>query len=146
MDCQKPSMGWYYKTTARPRCKGNWHFFIDQGQIRSPKSSPQQWCVGGICHQGMTLHLLLRLFSQMGKSFLFLLIKIQLIYNITLVLGVQHSDSVFLQIYYIVDNYKVMIIIPCAVQYILVAYLFNAQQFVYVNPIPQFVPSASLFP
>ena len=37
-------------------------------------------------------------------------------------------------LYSIIDYYKVMAIIPCAIQHILVAYLFYKQQF--VNPIP----------
>ena len=43
-------------------------------------------------------------------------IEVELIYNIVLVSGVQQSDSVFLKIIFHYSYYKVMGIIPCAVQ------------------------------
>ena len=39
-----------------------------------------------------------------------------------LVLCVQHSESVFMQIRLIIRYYKIMAIIPCAIWYFLVAY------------------------
>ena len=39
-----------------------------------------------------------------------------------LVLCVQHSESVFMQIRLIIRYYKIVAIIPCAIQHFLVAY------------------------
>ena len=52
------------------------------------------------------------------------LIEVWLIYNIILVSGAQLSDQYFCRLYSIISYYKIMAIIPCAIQYILVAYLF----------------------
>ena len=56
-----------------------------------------------------------------------------------------HVYSILIQYFYrsysIKSYYKIMAIIPCAIQYILVAYLFYTQQFVSVNPIPLICPS-----
>ena len=43
---------------------------------------------------------------------------------LTLVSGVQHSDSVFVQIICLLGYYKKMAIIPCVIQYILIPYVF----------------------
>ena len=49
-------------------------------------------------------------------------IVIYLIYYIALISGVQHIDSVLLQI---VGYYKTMAVIPCAIQYNAVTYLIK---------------------
>ena len=54
--------------------------------------------------------------------FFFFFLEVQWIYNIMLVLCVQHSESVFMQIRLIIRYYKIMAIIPCAIRYFLVAY------------------------
>ena len=54
--------------------------------------------------------------------FSFFFLEVQWIYNIMLVLCVQHSESVFMQIRLIIRYYKIMAIIPCVIQYFLVAY------------------------
>ena len=54
--------------------------------------------------------------------FFFFFLEVQWIYNIMLVLCVQHSESVFMQIRLIIRYYKIMAIIPCAIWYFLVAY------------------------
>ena len=79
---------------------------------------------------------------KINKQYI-LFIEVQLTNNIILVSGVQHTDSVLLQIK---SYYKIMVIIPCAIQYMLVAYLFYTQQFVSLNPIPLTCPSPLLSP
>ena len=64
--------------------------------------------------------------------FLFLLIELWLIYNVVLDSGVQQSDSVifiyifFFRFFSIIGYYKILNIVPCAIQYrwVLVVYLF----------------------
>ena len=51
----------------------------------------------------------------------------------------------FYRLYSIKAYYKTMALIPCAIQYILVAYLFYAQQFVSLNPISLICPHFPLF-
>ena len=62
--------------------------------------------------------------SQILLTFI-LFIEEYFIYNIIFISGVQHSNSVLCRLYYIIDFYKIMAIIPCAIQYILIAYLFS---------------------
>ena len=64
--------------------------------------------------------------------FSFLLNEVYLIYNIVLLLDVQQSESIFLQVYAITGYFKIMGIIPCAAQYIL-AVLNNAARNVCVQ-------------
>lgn len=49
----------------------------------------------------------------------------------------------FYRLYSIKAYYKTMALIPCAIQYILVAYLFYTQQFVSLNPISLICPPLS---
>ena len=66
-----------------------------------------------------------------------------------LVSGVQQSDLViyihiyiFINLFSIVGYYEILNTIPCVTQQICVAYLFNLQQFVLVNPVfPVYPPS-----
>ena len=48
----------------------------------------------------------------------------------------------FYRLYSIKAYYKMMALIPCAIQYILVAYLFYTQQFVSLNPISLIAPTS----
>ena len=55
-------------------------------------------------------------------------LEVELSYNVVLVSGIQQSDSVIFFISYsIIGYYKILNIIPCAVRYILVAYLSYIQ-------------------
>ena len=53
-------------------------------------------------------------------------------YNAVLVSGVQHSDSVisiylsiiFFRFFSLIGHYKILSIVPCAIQQVLVGYLF----------------------
>ena len=45
-------------------------------------------------------------------------IEEQLIYNVTLVSGIEHSDLAFYKLYSINNYYRIMIIIPCVIHYI----------------------------
>ena len=66
-----------------------------------------------------------------------------------LVSGVQQSGLVihvymriFLNLFSIVGYYKILNTVPCVTQHICVAYLFNLQQFVLVNPVlPAYPPT-----
>ena len=68
-----------------------------------------------------------------------------------LVSGVQQSGLVlyvyihiFINLFSIVGYYKILNTIPCVTQHICVAYLFNLQQFVLVNPVlPAYPPPRS---
>ena len=57
-------------------------------------------------------------------------IKVYLIYNIVLVSGRQHSDSFiqaylfFFRFFSLIGYYKILSIVPCAIQYVFVSYLF----------------------
>ena len=73
-------------------------------------------------------------------------IKVLLMYNIILVAGVQHSDSIFLQIILHLKLLQNIGYIPCAVQYVLVSCLFYKEDFVHLNPLPQLAPPPPLFP
>ena len=81
------------------------------------------------------------------KPLLFIyLIDIQLVYSVVLVPGVQQSDSVlhicvyiyryifFFRLLSIIGYYKILNIVPCAIQQALVVYLFYIQQCVSANP------------
>ena len=65
-----------------------------------------------------------------------------LINNVVLVSGVQQSDSVihihlylfFFRFFSIIGCYKILSIVPCAIQQVLIGYLFYIQQCVYFNP------------
>ena len=74
--------------------------------------------------------------------FIYFCTEVQImIYNIVLGLGVQHSDwAFFKRLYFIESYYKVMTVILCAIQYILVACPFYAWYFVSVKPIPLSCP------
>ena len=75
-------------------------------------------------------------------SFSFFFIEVQLIKDILLISGMQHSDSIFFyRLCPISSYYKIMAIFSCAVQYILVLYLFNTQQFVPLFPLPLYLSS-----
>ena len=73
------------------------------------------------------------------------IIEVQLIYSIVLVSGAQHRDSKFVQILLHLQLQNIGRI-PCALQYVLVAYLFCAQQFVFLNPLPHLTPPHSPLP
>ena len=47
----------------------------------------------------------------------------------------------FCSIYSIIGYYKIIVIIPCVIQYILAAYLFYVELFISVNPITLICPS-----
>ena len=71
-------------------------------------------------------------------NFLFYIV-VQLIYNVVLVSGVQQSDSVththipiFFRFFSLIGYYKILSIVACAIQQILVGYLFYIQQCVYM--------------
>ena len=72
--------------------------------------------------------------------FLKIFIGAQLSYNVVLVLGVQQSESVihistlFFRFFSHIDHYRVLSRVPCAIQQVLISYLFYIQQCVYVNP------------
>ena len=102
---------------------------------------------------------------QQCSDMLFFKIEVQLIYKVVLVSGVQQSDLVHIyiyiyiyacvcvciyiyiyilfQIFTIIGYYKILNIVPCAMQKVLVVYLFYIQQCVYVNPKHPFYPSPS---
>ena len=64
--------------------------------------------------------------------FLNFLIGVELIYNVVLVSGVQQNDSVihmytylfFFRFFSIIGYYKILNVVPCALQSVLVVYLF----------------------
>ena len=68
--------------------------------------------------------------------------EVELIYNVVLVSGVQQSDSViheciyifFFRFFSIIGYYKILRTVPCALQQVLVVYLFYIQSCVSVNP------------
>jgi len=66
--------------------------------------------------------------SGWENRLLFKKMEVQWIYNIPLVLGVQQSDSIiyifFIQFFSIIVYFKISSIVLCAIQWILVAYLF----------------------
>ena len=74
----------------------------------------------------------------------FFLIEVLLIYNVVLVSGVQQSDSIiyiyryryilFFIFFSIIGNYKIWNTVPCAIQQVLVVYLFYTLWCVSVNP------------
>ena len=74
-----------------------------------------------------------------SSSFYFFLIEAQWTYNVILVSG--DSDLIFLMIILHLKLLENIGYIPCAVQSILVSYLFYTQQFVPLNPLPLFCPS-----
>ena len=77
-------------------------------------------------------------FSWLKKKF----IEVQLIYNLVLVSGVQQSDSVlyilfiFFRLFSIIGYYKIMSIVPTAIQLVLVGYLVISKN-VFSNSICQ---------
>ena len=73
--------------------------------------------------------------------FIFIFIQVQLIYNIILISSTWHSDSKCLQIILHLQLLYDMGYIPCAVQYILVSYLFYTQQSAPLNPLPYLAPA-----
>ena len=79
---------------------------------------------------------------------------IWLIYNVVLVTGVQKSESViyiyiyplFFRFFSYTGHYRVLSRVPCAIQQVLISYLFYIQQYVYVNPNLSIYPFPSLSP
>ena len=78
-----------------------------------------------------------------------------MIFNVVLVSGVQHSDSVihihiliFFRLFSHIDYYRILSRVPCAIQKVLVVYLFYIQYCVYmfVNPKLLIYPSPQRFP
>ena len=71
-------------------------------------------------------------YSILGVFFA-IFIDIYLTYNVVLVSGVRQSDSVifFFRLFSIVDNYKILGRVSCAIQWALVDYLFHIQWCVY---------------
>ena len=77
--------------------------------------------------------------------YILFLVEVQLTYNVILVSGVQQSDSViyiytyiclyifFFRFFSTLGYYKKLSIVPCAIQQVLVGYLFYIQQCVYFN-------------
>ena len=66
-------------------------------------------------------------------------IKVQLIYSVVLISGIQQSDSIYIYIVFfivfsIIGCYKILNVVPCAIHQDLVFYLFCMQQFVFANP------------
>ena len=91
-------------------------------------------------------------------SFIFFFIEVQLIYNVVLVSGVQQRDSdididIDIDRYryryryrYVIGYYKVLNIVPCAIQYNLIVYLFYIRQCVSLNTkLLIYAPSFSLW-
>ena len=76
------------------------------------------------------------LFDFTQHYFLKIFIGVQLIYNIVLILGAQQSEYVhsFLRFFSHIGHYRVLSRVPCAIQQVLISYLFYIQQCVYVNP------------
>ena len=68
---------------------------------------------------------------------IFFLIEIWLIYNVTLVSGVQQSDSViyifFFRLFSIIGYYEILNTVPCALRQVLVGFLFYIQQWVFLG-------------
>ena len=78
-------------------------------------------------------------------------IGVVLIYNVVLVSGVQQSESVIhtstlFQILFLYMYYRVLSRVPCAIQQVLISYLFYIQQCAYVNPNLPIYPSPVLTP
>ena len=67
---------------------------------------------------------------------MYFIIEVQLLYNIVLLSGVQHSYlGFFCKLYCIIIYYSMLARIAYAVQLIFVAYLFYIEWFVSANPI-----------
>lgn len=66
--------------------------------------------------------------------------EVELMYNILLVLGVQHSYLIFLQVV-LQRYYKIIECIPCAAHCIPVTNLFCIEWFLPLNPLLLFCPS-----
>ena len=72
-----------------------------------------------------------------SNVFKLLKIEIQLIYNVVLISGIQQSDSVihtyiyiyifFFRFFSIIGYYKILSIVPCAIQLVIVGYRFYIQ-------------------
>ena len=78
---------------------------------------------------------------------MYFIIEVQLLYNIVLLSGVQHSYlGFFCKLYYIIIYYSMLARIAYAVQLIFVAYLFYIEWFVSANPIFLICPSPFSFP
>ena len=79
--------------------------------------------------------------------FFWFFIGVQLIYNVVLVSAVQQSESViyiyplFFRFFSHIGDYRVLSRVPCAIQQVLISYLFYIQQYVYVNPNLPIYPS-----
>ena len=66
--------------------------------------------------------------------------EVYLLYNIILLSGVQHCDSVFYRLYAIKSHYKTMSTISYAIEYILIAHLFLSLSlffFFFLGPHPR---------
>ena len=50
------------------------------------------------------------------EGFFFFLIEVWLIYSVVLVSGVQKSDTFFFRFFSIIVYYKILNIVPCAIQ------------------------------
>ena len=79
----------------------------------------------------------------------FFKIEVQLIYSVVLISGVQHSDSVLHVCVYsfffsLIGYYKTLSTVSCAIQQVLVGYLFYIVQCVYANPKLLIYPSLTL--
>ena len=94
--------------------------------------------------------------QRAGTTFCFKLFKkvfigVQLIYNVALVSSVQQSESVihihislFFRFFSHIGHYRVLSRVPCAIQQVLISYLFYIQQCVYVHPnLPIYPPIPS---